>query len=100
MHLGLHHAESREKEKKADHFDRVMIVVGLIAPISLIPQVLKVWFDGGANGISLLTWSLLTGVSFMWALYGFLRKSKALFISNVFMVILNLMVIYGVLFAR
>ena len=100
MHLGLHHAETREKEKKGNLFDRIMIVVGLVAPISLIPQVLKVWIDHGANGISLLTWSLLTGVSFMWALYGFLRKSKALLISNIFMVILNLMVILGVLLAR
>jgi uncharacterized protein with PQ loop repeat len=100
MHIGLHHAVKRRKQKVDDLFDRFMIVVGLTAPAALFPQVWKLWADHSAVGISLISWCLLTLVSMAWAIYGFVRHSKALWISNVLMTILNLAVVVAVLSFR
>lgn len=99
MHAGLHHAEKRKKEGNADTFDHVMIVVGLIGPLSLIPQVFTVW-AGKTEGISLLSWVLLVAVSLMWAMYGIARHSKALIVANALATVLNLSVVIGVLMLR
>lgn len=98
--MGLHHAEKRKKEGKADLFDHVMIVVGLIGPLSLIPQVLKIWAERSIAGVSLLSWALLAGVSFMWMIYGFSRHSMALIVSNAFITILNILIVIGILVIR
>jgi MtN3 and saliva related transmembrane protein len=99
MHVGLHHAEKRKKQGKDDNLDRVMIVVGLMSPLSLLPQVIKIWTSQNVADISLISWILLTAVSVMWAIYGFVRHSKAIFISNIFLIVLNfLVVVAGILF--
>lgn len=100
MHVGLHHAEKREKEGTANFFDRLMIVVGLIGPLSLIPQILEIWNSKNIDGISLLSWVLLTLVSFMWMIYGIFHRSKALIVSNLLLIIMNLLIVVGVLMVR
>lgn len=100
MHAGLHHAERHRKEGDATPFDHAMIVVGLVGPLALIPQVLTIWVDRGVAGLSLLTWALLTAVSFMWILYGVFRRSKALVVANILYTIFNFLVVLGVFLYR
>jgi len=100
MHVGLHHAEKRKKAGKATTFDHFMIVVGIIAPIALIPQAITVWVDRNVGGISLPTWFLLSWVSVMWLIYGAVRKSPALFLSNLLLTVMNIIIITGVLMMR
>lgn len=77
-----------------------MIAIGLIGPLSLLPQVLSVWSTRDTSGISLLSWSLLAGVAFVWVLYGIYRRSKALIISNALLAVFDVLVVVGVLMFR
>jgi uncharacterized protein with PQ loop repeat len=93
MHSGLHHAEGKAKEGSADLFDRLMIVVGVLGPISLFPQVLKIWTDRNAENISLISWVMLSVISTLWTIYGIRHRSSALIVTNVLFTILNLLVV-------
>lgn len=99
MYFGLHHAEGIRAQKPANRFDRMMILVGSLGPLSLMPQVFIVWRGGDVSGVSLSSWSLLTIVSLMWILYGIRHRSKALVISNLLATIFNLLIVVGVLAA-
>lgn len=100
MHLGLEHAERKKNQGDADLFDHVMIFVGLIGPLSLLPQIFSVWYSKNTAGISLLSWSLLAGVACVWVAYGMYRRSKALIISNLLLAIFDILVVVGVLLSR
>ena len=100
MHLGLEHAEKKKIKGDASVFDHIMIFIGLIGPLSLLPQVFSVWYTKDTAGISLLSWSLLVGVACMWVAYGIYRRSKALIVSNLLLAIFDVLVVIGVLMFR
>ena len=100
MHVGLHHAEAEAKKGIATSFDRFMVFIGILGPLSLVPQVWKIWEDRSIAGISIISWILLSIFSFLWLLYGIIHRSKALIVSNAFSIVLNLLVVAGILVAR
>ncbi|HUC31241.1 MAG TPA: hypothetical protein VMR99_00945 [Candidatus Paceibacterota bacterium] len=77
-----------------------MIAVGLIGPLSLLPQVISVWTTHSIAGISLLSWSLLAGVACVWVAYGIYRRSKAIIIGNALLAIFDVLVVIAVLMFR
>lgn len=74
-----------------------MYGVGILAPVALLPQILQIYSTKSAAGISLLTWSLLTFINILWALYGAVHKDSHIFFANVLMMFFNLTVVAGVL---
>lgn len=48
-----------------------------------LPQVLEIRRQGHGNGVSLVSWILLFGVSTSWAAYGFHLKSPSASITNI-----------------
>ncbi len=89
---------NKEAEKK--FFDKVMYIGSLFGPFVLIPQIIQVWINQDASGISIITWALLAGGSFMWFVYGLLHDEKPLVLTNFILLICDLVIIVGVLLYR
>ena len=77
-------------------FDEFMYVVGILAPLALIPQVIQVW-SGDASGVSLFTWAMLGVATSFWLAYGIIHKEKPIIVTNCLALVLNFSVVAGVL---
>ena len=88
--------EFRVTRKEMRSYDSFMTFIGVVGPLFIVPQVLRVW-SGQTEGISLFTWTALGVVSMLWLLYGILRREKAIVVTNVILIVLNFAVVAGVL---
>jgi uncharacterized protein with PQ loop repeat len=77
--------------------DKLMYGVGLLAPIALLPQVIRVYQDGDVSGLSIYTWGGLSFVNLLWAFYGYVHNEKPILIANTLVTILNLSIVIGIL---
>lgn len=111
MDHGLHHLHSRKRIYKnlepyphpsawARFVDRTMYVIGIGAPLVLIPQIAEVWVDRNVGGISIFTWSAFAVINVFWLVYGSLHKEKPLIISSGLLIVLNFAVAFGVVLFR
>lgn len=77
-------------------------VVGLLAgtcvTLSVIPQILKVWKTKKVKEISLLTFSILTFGIAVWVVYGFLKDDLPIIITNSISLLLNLIMVYFIIY--
>ncbi|PIR85386.1 hypothetical protein COU15_00985 [Candidatus Kaiserbacteria bacterium CG10_big_fil_rev_8_21_14_0_10_45_20] len=78
----LHECEVEKKHNPREIIDSLMTIIGGIASISSVPQVLKIWQTGEVSGISLVTQLLALGAVIAWFLYGLYIKNKPLTITS------------------
>ncbi len=75
-------------------------VIGLIAGglgiVAWIPQIRDVWVHKRHEGISLITFSIVTIALSLWLIYGILVKSLAMIIANILTLGVILAVLIGV----
>jgi len=106
--IGFHHMRARARLTKglepfparnvwARLLDYLMYGVGFIAPIALVPQILEIYTNKNAAGVSISTWSLLTVFNLLWALYGAVHKDKQLFFANAFIAVFDLIIVIGIM---
>src|ERR1700687_4578726 len=107
MH-GFHHVRARVRQTKGlepfpakgavKHFlDYLMYVVGIFAPLALLPQIIELYTTKSAAGLSLLTWILVASINALWALYGAAHRDRQLFLANILMVSFDLIIVIGIL---
>lgn len=90
----LNECEKQKKRNPRLVVDSLMTGVGMIASLSSIPQVLKIWSTGDISGISLTTQLLSFGAVIAWFSYGVYIKNKPLAItSGLSMVVLGIVVL-------
>ena len=106
--LGFHHIGARiratnglepfpSKHKGKRFLDYFMYVVGICAPLALVPQILQIYTTKSGAGLSLPTWLLFILFNTFWATYGVVHKDKHIFFANMLMAIFNSVVVIGVL---
>ncbi len=90
----LNECEKEKLKKRRNVVDALMIVVGLVASVSSIPQVVKIYQTGDVLGISLTTQVLALGAVIAWFLYSIYIRNKPLMItSGLTSIILSVVVI-------
>lgn len=105
--LGLFHLQKRKRiYKKGEPFphpdpvkrmvDVVIYIVGILAPLMAIPQMLKIWIEKAAEGVSLFSWSALLVSAIIWLLYGLLHREKPLIITYVLWIIVDALIVLGI----
>lgn len=77
--------------------DYLMYGVGIFGPLALLPQILQLYGAQSAEGLSLFTWCLLTGINVLWGLYGLAHKDKHLFIAHSIFTLFDLSIVVGIL---
>jgi len=105
---GLHHFHKRKRiHKKLEPYphpnrrkkflDRSIYVIGLLAPIMTIPQIIKIWFEKNASGLALVTWITYLIVAIFWIIYGIEHKEKPLVFIFSSWIILDTLMIIGIM---
>ncbi len=109
---GFHHLRARVKHPKTSpkslvpfpatsllkrRLDYLMYVVGVTAPLALLPQVVTLYVSRTADDFSLVSWILLTTQSALWVAYGYVHKEPQLVIANGLFMFLNLAIVTAIL---
>lgn len=90
----LHQCEKEKKKRSGNFIDNAMTGVGVVASLSSIPQVLKIWQTGDVSGISIITYIIALGAVVAWFLYGIHIKNRPLIITSfISTIILSIVVV-------
>ena len=106
--LGLHHFHRRKriyqkhekypsKNKWKRLMDRLILVVGILGPVMTIPQLMKIYIERNAAGISVITYSSYFILDFFWLAYGIIHKEKPIILTFAAWILLNILIIAGTL---
>lgn len=74
-----------------------MIAISLIEPILNLPQVYQLFSVKNAVSLSLTTWVFYIATSILWLIWGWKRKLKAIYISQIFWLAIEAVMIYGII---
>ncbi|RJR14119.1 hypothetical protein C4585_00795 [Candidatus Parcubacteria bacterium] len=77
--------------------DEIVLVVGVIGPLTTIPQILKIFILQDATGVSTLSWGLSALFDIPWIMYGIVHKERPITIAYTLWLIMNLAVFVGAL---
>ena len=105
---GMHHYHTRKRiHKKHESYpsknkwkrimDKVILGVAVAGPIMTIPQLLKIWVEKNATGVSVISWAAYLVLSVFWLIYGVMHKEKPIIFSSVLWIILQILIVIGIL---
>jgi uncharacterized protein with PQ loop repeat len=80
--------------------DKSIYIISIGGPSMTIPQVLKIWTEKNAGGISVVAWVGYTVFAILWLFYGMRHNLKPIIVTNLTIIILNSLVIAGTLAYR
>jgi MtN3 and saliva related transmembrane protein len=106
--VGLHHFHKRKrihqkhekypsKDKTKNLMDRIIYIVAIVGPFAVVPQILQIWIDRNAAGVSIYTFSSFIILSTIWLAYGLLHKEKPIIITHILWIIMHISVVTGIL---
>lgn len=90
------HLPKRARRDIAAFVTHTVLVFSVAGPIMTIPQVVKIYAEHAASGLSLLTWGSYLFIAFFWLNYGLLIRSRPIVLSNIFGMITNLLTVIGI----
>ena len=61
--------------------DKLIIILGVVNIIATLPQVLLIWTEKSADGISVLSWGYYTFFAAMLLVYGILHREKPIIVN-------------------
>ena len=108
MHLehGLHHFHKRKRiHQKLEPYphpnkwkrlvDHLIYVVGIFGPIMTVPQLLKIWVEKNAAGVSAVSWTAYFFASLFWLIYGLMHKEGPIIFNAILWIILEILIVVG-----
>jgi len=106
MRMGLHHFHIRKRIHKHHEpyphpdrtkraVDKMIYIVALVGPLFNVPQLLKIWINQNASGVSAVSWGAFMFISGFWLLYGILHKEKPIIIANIFYMFFHAIILVG-----
>jgi uncharacterized protein with PQ loop repeat len=105
---GLHHVHLRKRKAAGlepyparsalkRFLDHLVLCVGIIGPLTAVPQILKIFLLQDASGVSLLSWLLPGLLDVPWIIYGLVHKERPIAVTYSLWFLANLTVAVGVL---
>lgn len=79
------------------NFDRYIYFVVMAAPLTNIPQLLRVWVEKDASGVSPISWFFFSWISLSWLIYGHLHKDRNILIMNAALMVMQVAIAIGAL---
>jgi uncharacterized protein with PQ loop repeat len=98
-HTALHH-KLRIKKKKNSFIDKLIFVLAFVSPLSVIPQIVRIYTTRQAQEISFITWIAFAVLPLPWIWYGIVHRQKPIIVNNVLWVFFATIVIVGKLLFR
>jgi len=103
---GFNHLHKRkrisQKHEKYPHpdkwknlMDKFVYAIAIIGPFITLPQVIKIWINQNAIGLSVFSWTGYSLAAGFWLLYGVIHKEKPIIFANITCLVMNLAVLIG-----
>lgn len=107
MTHGLHHYHKRKNKKQTSQrkkainlMDSLIYIGAVVVPLAYLPQLIKIWVEKTAAGVSIISWFAFLAGAIFWLTYGFLHKAKPIIIMYTIMLILETFIVVGILLYR
>ena len=100
---GLFHFYSRKSSHKKHRssflkfIDRFIYLVVFVDIVMTIPQLLQIWLEKDASGVSAISWGAYILTSGFWLAYGLSHRIKPIVVSAILWIIIQLFIVIGVL---
>jgi len=105
---GFHHLHRRKRihqqhepyphpNKWKRFLDKIIFVVGVIGPLMVLPQVLKIWIQKDASGVSLISWASFLFFDTIWITYGVVHRVYPIIVAYTIWIILEIVIVIGIL---
>lgn len=93
-----HHISLRRRssDTRVSFIDHLIVFSGPLIPIAVFIQAYDVWILGRVEGLSALTWSILTFAAGAMAAYAIYHRMKPLVMTYVPLVVADMLVVVGV----
>ena len=101
----VHHKSKQQRAKQphpiTEHpkfkkiVDKLIYIVAVIGPASMLPQIIKIWVHKSGGDISIFTFVMFVVINIIWLTYGILHKEKPLIIAYSMWMIANISVALG-----
>ena len=75
--------------------DKIIYAVGVAGPVITIPQIIKIWTEKDASGVSEIAWIGYTVLAMIWLLYGIAHKEKPIIVTYSVVIVANGIVSIG-----
>jgi uncharacterized protein with PQ loop repeat len=75
--------------------DSLMWFLSIVGPISTIPQIVQIYGEKSADGVSVLSWSLYLLIALSASAYAIVHKQKVILIGNILWSLTYIAVIVG-----
>lgn len=77
--------------------DTIIIIISPAGAVLTIPQVIKIWGEKTAEGLSIITWVGYLVIAVFWLIYGLVHKEKPIIIAYLLLIVVNVLVVAGII---
>ena len=81
----------------AGFLERVLRVMSVVTMLMTVPQVLNIWIDGNAGGVSMVSWSAYLMSACLWLVYGLKKHDKTIYLACIGWIVLDAAIVAGVM---
>ena len=81
----------------ASRLERVLRVLSVVTMLMTVPQVLNIWIDGNAGGVSMVSWSAYLVSACLWLVYGLKKHDKTIYLACIGWIVLDAAIVAGVM---
>lgn len=74
----------------------MMMIASIIQPLAAVPQVIKIWTEQSAVGVSLWTWLGFSAVGVVFLFYGIMHRLKPFIINQIIWFVLDALIVLGI----
>ncbi|MBI5306111.1 hypothetical protein HZB04_00745 [Candidatus Wolfebacteria bacterium] len=104
MNHHLHHLHQRKRiyqkleeyphpNRKIRLLDNIIILIAIFGPLANVIQIIKIFIEKNASGLSFFSWSAYALFNFIWIIYGLAHKEKPIFISGSLWLLTNIIIL-------
>lgn len=104
----IHHYHTRKRiyhkleeyphpDKWKRFLDKSIYIVGAVGPIMTIPQLMKIWVEKNASGVSVISWGAYLVTAIFWLSYGIAHKEKPIIFTYSIWIVLEIFIVIGTL---
>jgi uncharacterized protein with PQ loop repeat len=81
-------------------FDRVLYAFSIITILMTIPQILSIWRNRSAEGVSLITWTTYLVSACVWLVHGFKQRDPTIYRACIGWIIVDAAIVVGAVVFR
>lgn len=110
MHFHLHHLHLRKRKHPSTagdpyphtslgirFLDKLLVFVAVVGPLANISQIIKIYGEMDAEGVSLTSWCMYAVFNIIWIVYGIVHKEKTILLAHILWFLTQAVVVIGII---